>query len=104
MARNAIQADTHITVRLGWRVEHDHMVFAVDDSGPGIADNIRPRLFEPFFTTRNVGEGTGLGLAVVHGIMTEHNGRVDVGTSDLGGARVELYLPTEIDRTMDHNQ
>ena len=66
---------------------------SVVDNGPGIDPSARQRLFEPFFTTKRVGEGTGLGLAVVHGIVSNHDGRIEV-TSRLGdGARFDVYLP-----------
>lgn len=93
LLRNAIQACDAGTVRLGWRVEDNQMIFAVDDSGPGIPEEVLPRLFEPFFTTKNVGEGTGLGLAVVYGIVEEHGGDIRVGESDLGGTSVRISLP-----------
>lgn len=63
----------------------------VHDSGPGIAPEARERVFQPFFTSK--GHGTGLGLALVQKIVVFHNGRVDVGTSDLGGASVQVTLP-----------
>jgi len=93
LLRNAIQAESEVTVRINWRVEGDNIVFTVEDNGPGIPEEIRPRLFEPFFTTKNVGSGTGLGLAVVHGIIEEHGGSVEAGQSEEGGARVVLSLP-----------
>ncbi|XKH01498.1 histidine kinase [Marinobacter nauticus] len=67
----------------------------VEDDGPGIAMQDRDRIFEPFFSTRAAGEGTGLGLAVVSSVMKEHNGRVEAGDSALGGCRMSLFLPKE---------
>ncbi|MFW5996478.1 MAG: sensor histidine kinase [Lentisphaeria bacterium] len=93
LLNNAIQVKEGITVKLSWSVKDDQLVYAVDDSGPGIPDDIRPHLFEPFFTTKNVGSGTGLGLAVVHGIAKEHGGSVEAKDSELGGARLEIHLP-----------
>jgi two-component system, cell cycle sensor histidine kinase and response regulator CckA len=66
---------------------------SVTDSGPGMTETTLRRLFEPFYTTKAVGEGTGLGLAVVHGIVASHGGRVEV-TSQLGkGTRFDVLLP-----------
>ncbi len=66
---------------------------AVSDTGPGIAPDIQKQIFEPYFTTKSVGEGSGLGLAVVHGIVQSHGGGIMV-TSVLGqGACFEVYLP-----------
>lgn len=67
---------------------------AIEDDGPGVEPEMRQRCFEPFFSTRPTGEGAGLGLSVVHGIVEAHGG--DVAFTEprtLGGARVELQLP-----------
>ncbi len=67
----------------------------VDDDGPGIPEEQRARVFEPFYSTRAAGEGTGLGLAVVSSVLKEHGGRVTVADGDLGGCRMSLYFPKE---------
>ncbi len=93
LLKNAVQSRTNAGVRLSWGVSGDWAWFQVDDNGPGISSEIESKLFEPFFTTKNVGVGTGLGLAVVHGIVEEHNGSIEVGKSDMGGARFAINLP-----------
>jgi two-component system NtrC family sensor kinase len=65
----------------------------VSDDGPGISPELRGRIFEPFFSTKEVGEGTGLGLSISHGIATSHGGTLEVCESDHGGACFKLTLP-----------
>lgn len=77
--------------------EHDHPPGSrwridVRDQGPGIPEELRERIFEPFFTTKEVGEGTGLGLTVTHGIVTDHDGWIEV--DDEGpGTTFRVFLP-----------
>ena len=66
---------------------------SVADSGPGIDPAILDRIFEPFFTTKSQGEGTGMGLAVVHGIIESHDGAVLVDNRPGHGAQFHIHLP-----------
>ncbi len=69
-----------------------HVCVAVQDSGPGIPDEIQSHIFEPFFTTKRVGEGTGLGLDVVFGIIERHHGSIRL-ESKPGRTRFTVRLP-----------
>ena len=65
----------------------------VEDTGTGMSEDVLDKVFVPFFTTKDVGDGTGLGLPVVHGIVTAHGGSIE-GESALGrGTRFEIVLP-----------
>jgi PAS domain S-box-containing protein len=66
---------------------------SVMDSGCGMPEDLRSRVFEPFFTTKPVSEGSGLGLSVVHGIVTSHGGRIAVDSKVDVGTRFDVYLP-----------
>lgn len=70
-----------------------HVRFVVEDSGPGVPEELRSRIFEPFFSTKPPGQGSGLGLSVVQGIVEQHQGHILLRESKLGGARFEVFLP-----------
>ncbi|MFP4210975.1 MAG: sensor histidine kinase [Alkalispirochaeta sp.] len=66
------------------------------DNGPGIPDHVLQRVFEPFYTTKGVGEGTGLGLSLAYDlIVNKHGGEIEAGNSEGGGARITVRLPVE---------
>ena len=70
----------------------DGVAVSVADDGPGITDELLPRVFEPFFTTKTEGEGTGLGLSICQGIVKEHGGRITLESSVGVGATFTVEL------------
>jgi signal transduction histidine kinase len=96
---NAEQAMDGRGGRLVVRTEFDRERRAarlfVEDSGPGLDDDVRSRLFEPFFSTKEVGKGTGLGLAIAFGVLQAHGGSIEADNHPDGGARFILTLPIE---------
>jgi two-component system NtrC family sensor kinase len=70
-----------------------HISLTVEDTGMGMSEEVMKRIFMPFFTTKDVGQGIGLGLAVVHGIVTGHRGSVKVQSTVGEGSRFEVLLP-----------
>lgn len=92
LLKNAIQSTPGGNVRLAWQLDSDELVFCVDDDGPGVSLESRSRIFEPFYTTKIVGNGTGLGLSIVHAVAEDHDGRIEVKNSSMGGACFGLHL------------
>lgn len=78
-------------------VPGDYLRLRVTDQGAGMSPQVMERLFEPFFTTRSAQSGTGLGLAVVHGVVAELGGAIDVQSVPGQGASFTLYLPECMD-------
>ena len=93
-AVNAIQAmpkGGKLTIRtLG---DDKFVSLLIEDTGVGMEENITSQIFQPFFTTKDVGVGTGLGLSVVYGIVTSHGGSIDVDSKVGQGTRIKIKLP-----------
>jgi two-component system NtrC family sensor kinase len=81
-----------VTVRARVLADASRVRIEVEDDGPGIDPAVRDRLFEPFVTTKEVGEGTGLGLAVCRGLVESAGGTIDVDAAYTGGARFVIEL------------
>jgi len=101
-ARDAMSSGGTVTVR-GWRATHagggldappgDYVVLEVRDDGIGIPDEVASRVFEPLFTTKPAGQGTGLGLSTVYGIVKSAGGDVQLESSIERGTTVRVWLP-----------
>jgi signal transduction histidine kinase len=81
------------TITVGALREGGRARIDVTDSGPGIASEVRDRLFEPFVTTKEIGAGTGLGLAVCRGIVESAGGTIGLSPLEGRGARFVVVLP-----------
>ncbi|MGE5339858.1 MAG: PAS domain S-box protein [Candidatus Omnitrophota bacterium] len=79
-----------------------YQVMSFSDTGCGIEPTIAARIFEPYFTTKGQSEGTGMGLAVVHGIVKSHGGDIAVESEVGKGTRIRIFLPITEERVSEH--
>lgn len=80
-------------ITIATKRKKDQVCLMVSDTGSGMTSEVKRKMFEPFYTTKPVGQGTGLGLAVVQGIVTDHKGRIQVSTVLGKGSTFEIVLP-----------
>lgn len=73
--------------------ENDHMLILIEDNGPGIPEEIKEKILQPFFTTKKGTEGTGLGLSIAHDIVKAHGGELKVKTKEGEGTEFIIQLP-----------
>ncbi len=104
-ARDAIQEDfnldkidKHIIIAAHRQIHHhrDYLVLSVADNGVGIQDDVKEKLFQPFFSTKSKDKGTGLGLSISYGIIKDHDGFIEV-INEKGNTRFDVFLPVKGD-------
>jgi two-component system NtrC family sensor kinase len=98
LVHNALQAmpgggEIEIATKTGYRNNREWAVVHVRDTGMGIPQAEQVRVFEPFFTTRGDQGGTGLGLSVTYGIVTDHGGHIDLESQPGAGSKFTVWLP-----------
>jgi signal transduction histidine kinase len=74
-------------------LENDNVILAISDNGPGIPDHIQEKVFQPFFTTKPTGQGTGLGLSLSYDIVNAHDGSIEVSSDTHKGTIFKILLP-----------
>ena len=97
LVRNALEASEKSSgvVRISTACAEGGPCLEVEDDGPGIREGDLPRIFDPFFSTRERNGGTGLGLSIVHGIVADHGGSIDVETQLGKGTRFRVRFPAD---------
>jgi signal transduction histidine kinase len=99
---NAIQAMPRGgTLRIETAGSQDLVSLIVKDTGIGMSREVLGKIFVPFFTTKDVNEGTGLGLPVIHGIITSHGGTISVDSTEGEGSRFEIRLPVKTEQEQE---
>jgi two-component system, NtrC family, sensor kinase len=94
LASNALDAmEGHGRLIVRTRRGRRQVEVEFEDEGPGIPDEVAPRIWDPFFTTKPPGQGTGLGLAIAQGIVTDHGGRIEMQTHVGKGSIFRVVLP-----------
>ncbi len=94
---NALYASDHQgVIMIGLRSIDNQLEIRIADFGCGMAPEIKERAFEPFFTTRQSGEGGGMGLTIAKKIIEGHHGRIEIGSSIGVGTTISIYLPYAI--------
>ena len=95
-AAQALSAHDNAKLTITTKGDSEGVTVAISDNGPGIPPHVLPRIWDPFFTTKDVGEGTGLGLSIVFELVHRHGGTIDVDTKVGEGTTFTVKLPRKI--------
>jgi signal transduction histidine kinase len=99
---NAAQAIADFgSILIGTSVQGEHVHIVIRDNGKGMSDEVKQHIFEPFYTTKEVGEGTGLGLAISDKIIRQHYGRIRVQSVEGAGTTFTIVLPIRQSRPVN---
>ncbi len=92
-ARDALQGRKQKTINVRSFPDNDMCVIEFEDTGQGISEKNLAKIFDPFFTSKDVGDGTGLGLSISYGIIEEHKGHIGVESQEGQGTKFSIKLP-----------
>jgi len=95
-AAQALSGRENATITIETEGNEERVIVRIRDNGPGIPAEVLPRIWDPFFTTKDVGEGTGLGLSIVHELVERHGGKIDVDTKLGEGTTFTVKLPRQV--------
>jgi len=92
-AQQALQGRAHGVITLSSAMQDEMALIRVNDNGEGMTQDVLAHVFAPFFTTRDLNEGTGLGLTVARDIILAHDGQIEIDSVPAQGTTVTLRLP-----------
>ena len=95
-AAQAMAGNGVLALKTEHLAEKNRVLIEISDTGPGIPEEILPHIFDPFYTTKDEGEGTGLGLSMAYSIIKEHNGLIEARNKKGGGAVFTVELPLDM--------
>ena len=103
-AAQALAGREHAQITIATRGDGEYVEVKIGDNGSGIPAEVLPRIWDPFFTTKDVGEGTGLGLSIVHELVERHGGAIECDTKVGEGTTFTVRLPRLIAVTAEHRK
>jgi signal transduction histidine kinase len=103
-AQQAMDNKGTLTITTHYEPEASRMIILISDTGAGMSEEVKQRIFEPFYTTKGVGKGTGLGLSVSIGIIKDHGGSIDVESQIGKGTTFSITLPCGTSNENSDNQ
>ena len=98
-AKHATEGVKNAIINISSYSENDTIYIRVRDNGCGMSEKVKQQIFVPFYTTKTIGQGTGMGMAVVYGIITDHQGDIIVETAEGEGTVFEIQLPVKRELT-----
>jgi len=98
---DAMQEQGRGEITLSAQVENDEALITYSDTGEGIAPQLQEKIFEPFYTTKEAGKGTGIGLSIIYGIIQEHSGEIVCASGKEAGATFRIRLPVHVEESAE---
>lgn len=92
-AKDALEHSPDKRIEIHCQQQDQQVVISIEDTGEGIPDEVKHRVFDPFYTTKEVGKGTGLGLSICYSIIQDHQGEIQMDSTAGQGSRVTVTLP-----------
>lgn len=102
LSTQVFQADTQFCSMHEWASNMDYIVIEISDTGTGMSPEVMEHLFEPFYTTKDVGKGSGLGLSMAYGIIKQHDGHILFDSESGKGTTFKIFLPKKDEPVAQH--